>query len=603
MLFRKKFYSHKKIGWILFLLSPIIGIFLIELNVRDSVDSIINWIITYQKIYLFTVIIFLGVQALLLALLNNIYFSILLTHLIFFLMAIINKYKLELMDSPFLPWDIVFTNQIISLLPALYKSVNIVAIVGVILIFLIIFNLIIKKMEFNALRIKIRVIIGSISVLFLVMLSNYYGNFFKPVLDEMGIVRNQTDQKVNQETNGLILGFVLNIPSALVSKPSNYSQDFVEKDIDLIQSMSYEISNLKPNIIVIMSEAFWELENLGVFYNGKTLNPTVSQNKIGYLISSNYGGGTSNIEFEVLTGLSMNNLPFGSIAYQQYIRKDLPSLPRTLIDKGYNTIALHTYNKEFWNRNEVYEFLGFEKFIGLEDLENPQYNGLFVDDIIINELILDEIKNNSKPSFIYAITMQNHGGYQDNRYNENTLKITNNFTAESNQIINTYGTGINYSDKLLSKLIDNLNKIGKPTLIVFFGDHLPALGNVYTESEYVSDMSFKTLEEEIKLKQTPLVVWNNYDKSINKIENISAAFLSSKIFEWSEIERPLFYDFLDDFHSKMPGYTSLVKMDEHGGLSIETPQKYKTEDDIYKRIQYDTLFGEEYYRNHLFYTK
>lgn len=592
----EKFHLEK----ISFFISPFIGVFLLELVIRGDLILTKEWIVNSLFIYLFTVIIFLVFQLLILSVVNNFYVSIFLTYFVFGLIFLINKYKLELMDAPFLPWDFLFINQFINLIPSIYKSIDLIGLIGSMLLLVVISVILIKYTNFRALNVWLRLVLSTFSIVFLFLLSDFYGNFFKNFFDEVGIVRNQSDQKMNQQTNGLILGFVLNIPSVLIDKPTNYSSKDIDKDIESIPKRNYYTSNLKPNIVIVMSEAFWELDNVSVFDNEETLHPNISKYKIGHLISSNYGGGTANIEFEVLTGFSMNNLPHGSVAYQQYVKREIPSLPKILIDEGYRTSAFHTYNKFFWNREEVYDLLGFEKFIGFEDLENPTYNGLFIDDVVINDLIINEIEHNQDPSFIYAITMQNHGGYQDDRYGENTLQISNLLSNESNQILNTYGTGIKYSDQLFKDLIAEIDKINEPTLVVFFGDHLPALSNVYEETGYVKDMESKTLEEELKMKQTPLAIWKNYGETVEKIPNISASFLAPKVLQWAEIEGPLFYDFLSDFQTKIPGYTSLVKLDGNGHLSREVPDKYMLEDEIYKRIQYDILFGEDYYQKEFF---
>ncbi|MEK4496994.1 sulfatase-like hydrolase/transferase [Ureibacillus sp. FSL W8-0352] len=179
-------------------------------------------------------------------------------------------------------------------------------------------------------------------------------------------------------------------------------------------------------------------------------------------------------------------------------------------------------------------------------------------------------KKNEKPTFIYAVTMQNHGPYLDTRYGDNTEKIVDSYSSETNQILNTYGTGIIHSDNALHSLFDTLGSLKEPTLVVFFGDHLPALGNVYNELNYKSN---NFLEQELNMKKTPLVVWNNFDKEIDEIGAISSSFLAPKIMEWAELDSPSYYSFLSNFSKLLPGYTSVVKLSGEGDLFTETPKE------------------------------
>lgn len=581
-------------------ISPVLGVFLTEIFTRGEIGLAYTWVIENPGVYFFAIIIFYIIQSLVIALTNNIYLSIFATYLLFFILLLINKYKQLMLNEPLLPWDLFFADQIVDLLPALYKSINILNVfLGIVFTFLIIF-LICKYTEFNLIGWKRRIILFFISTTILALVANYPSNIFDKYLKDSGANYIASEQNVNQKTNGFIVGFILNLPSVLISEPPKYSSENVVNRVSDIQLNDYEVSNTKPNIVVVMSESFWELGKLNLNYNSNSLHPTVDEYKIGSLISPTFGGGTANVEFEVLTGFSSANLPGGSIPYQQYITKETQSLAKVLTEQGYNTTAIHTYNKNFWNRNDVYKYLGFEKFIGLEDLKNPKYNGLFVDDEEVNNLLLEELKTNDKATFIFAVTMQNHGAYLDTRYEEKTLNIADKYSKDSNQMINTYGTGILHSDNTLKSLMKDISELNEPTLVVFFGDHLPNLGNVYVELGYLKNMENKTLSEELKMKQTPLVVWNNYSKFIQPVNNISASFLAPKIMEWAELKSPVYYDFLSDFYNKLPVYTASVNLDRDGLLLKEAAAQHNDIVETYQMIQYDIMFGKRYSQNSLF---
>lgn len=571
-----------------------ISVFLIEYFIKDGLTELINWFFINPKIYFFSVIIFLMIQFFLVSITNNLYLTIIITSFMLSIVLIINENKLLMRNEPLLPWDIYFVDQVINLLPALYKNINIIGTVLLVVLFCILVILIFKYTKFNLFDWKNRIFLCVISMVSLISIMNFEKTPLNNLVNNSGVQNIVWDQKENQSVNGLILGFILNIPSLKVEQPNDYSEENLVGNFQGNSESQYEISEIKPNIVVVMSEAFWEVENLDLNHEVGPLHPTVDMLKKGTLISPSFGGGTANVEFEVLTGFSLTKLPGGSIPYQQYLGRDTPSLANTLLDQGYRTTAIHTYDKDFWNRNEVYNYLGFEKFIGEEDLEDPKRHGYYIDDAVVNSLILEELTKQEQPTFIYATTMQNHGSYLDNRYGEEVLEVTNQYSNEANQMINTYATGIKHSDELLNELLNEVTKLNEPTLVVFFGDHLPLLGSVYTELEYVNSMSEQSLEELIKMKETPLVVWNNFNKDISNIGSISASFISAQIMRWAELESPEFYHFLNEFTEQMPVYSAAVKKNSFGELTYEIPEELNELEHNYDLLQYDILFGERY---------
>ena len=98
----------------------------------------------------------------------------------------------------------------------------------------------------------------------------------------------------------------------------------------------------------------------------------------------------------------------------------------------------------------------------------------------------------------------------------------------------------------------------------------------------------------LKMKETPLVAWNNYGKEMNSVGSISTAFLAPNVLEWAELEKPKYYQFLEQFSERLPGYTDIVKMDADGNLMLDTPNEYKELEEQLKTLQYDLLMGKRY---------
>lgn len=584
----------KLIQPILFLLFPFLTILILEFPIRLSVLEVVNWGVEKPLYILVTYLIIFLVQVLLLAVINNFYLSIIFTQILFGVFSIANYYKMVFLNDPILPWDLVFVKQIVDLLPNLkgMVPVNLILFVGVVILIIIV--AVIKYTKFNVLSIPRRIAAFVVTLGMLLIIASYPTNFFNKVMAELELSSVAWDYKTSLVHNGFVLNFVSKISEMSIPTPENYSKNEVSKIVESIESKETVESDIQPNIVVIMSEAFWEFEKILPNYEGETYYPTVSKYKIGNIVSPSYGGGTSNVEFEALTGYSNNLLPDGSVPYQQFMSPYVPALPNLLKEYGYETSAFHTYHKYFWNRVVAYPALGFDQFIGLEDLDSPEYHGVFIDDRVVNDLILDQLKDATKPQFIYAVTMQNHGMYVDGRYGSDTMPISTEYSESTNNMLNTYGTGIVHSDQVFKDLLEELETLDKPTLVVFFGDHLPNLDNAYREVGFVDADGNFSLEDQLKLKETPIAVWNNYGKEIGDIGSISTSFLAPYIMEWAELKMPTYYSFLQNFRENMPGYTSVVKSDADGDLYTETPEHLLELEQQYRILQYDLLHGERY---------
>ena len=168
------------------------------------------------------------------------------------------------------------------------------------------------------------------------------------------------------QVNGMAVTFAMDLEYLAIDKPSGYNADEAKEELAEYADAETETNQKLPNIIVIMDEAFADLKVLDEFYTNVDYMPFVhsmqngKENTVsGYLNVSVCGGNTANSEFEFLTGITMAFLPTGSIPYQQYIKQDIPSLASYLSGLGYQTYAQHPYLASGWNRDKVYEWMGF----------------------------------------------------------------------------------------------------------------------------------------------------------------------------------------------------------------------------------------------------
>lgn len=222
---------------------------------------------------------------------------------------------------------------------------------------------------------------------------------------------------------------------------------------------------------------------------------------------------------------------------------------------GYQTVAMHNNYSYYYNRNKVYPDLGFEKFISLENMiaQKDRSNifnqgGWATDDLIFDSIKSTLKQNEQKPKFIYAITVENHPMYNDDRFGRQNYKFSRELTETQKQKLSTYTAGIARADQKLQELAEYLKTVERPTILVAFGDHLPNLQEVYDSYGFFKDDPERT---NLKNYQTPFVVWSNYklDKKPLKQPYLAASFVAPKLLKLVGLPLSDYYQFVDDVSS------------------------------------------------------
>ena len=239
-----------------------------------------------------------------------------------------------------------------------------------------------------------------------------------------------------------------------------------------------------------------------------------------------FGGGTANAEFEILTGLNISFYP-NELMFVSKIKRPTYSLAYTLKNRGYQTYALHNFPMSIYNRNTTYPLLGFDKFYSLENLSTKKLNADFTKDDITDDLIyekiLDILHENKQPKLIYALTVKNHGKYEDNRYGSNEYNFSIPLNEKDKQAFGTYTSGVKLTNVQLNNLVKKFEKFSEPILLVVLGDHHPFIKNI-------SELNEKNINQ-LKNYYTPLMFWDNYhaDYSIIDKSFVSSHFITPKI--------------------------------------------------------------------------
>lgn len=406
-------------------------------------------------------------------------------------------------------------------------------------------------------------------------------------------------------------------------------------DIDQPTASARKKKDQAPNVICIMNETFSDLRVLGQLSTNQDYMPftrSLTKNTIkGNLYMPVTGAGTSNSEFEFLTGNTMAFLAAGSNAYELYIKSQLPSLAYTLAAQNYSRTALHVYYRTSWQRDVNYPLLGFERydsiesfidndaideyrngnksFSDFEDAVNEQYPGenvllrRFVSDRFDYKLLeqMYEERDPSKPFFIFNVTMQNHGSY-DSAYENFDQKIKLTSTEEYYPAANRYLSLIYESDQAFKELVEYFSNVDEPTIICMFGDHQPNIETEFVESLLGSDISDLSTEDNQKRFVTPFVIWANYNIEEGYVDKMSANYLSTLLLQVADLKTTKYNDYLSALYRYVPVIDSngyITANDEY--YTFDETSEYTDLLAGYEKVQYNNLFDTIGRHDELFY--
>lgn len=417
-----------------------------------------------------------------------------------------------------------------------------------------------------------------------------------------------TDQTKNYTENGFLTAFVLNLSSLNMGDPDNYSERYLEKAFAQYQPDEASGADFQnPDVIVILSESFWDpttLKNVSFTEDPiPNYRRILAENHGGSMVSCTFGGGTVRPEFEILTGMTTSMLPSGNVPYQQYVFNNIYSYAREFKNQGYDTIGIHTYQKEFYERDRAYPLLGFDEMLGEYDLHAEQHfnSGPFLtDESLVEEIMYQLEQPHEKGVFIQGITMENHGLYL-NKFDPSEWNIdftSDTLSEEESNLLHNYCKGVSDSDAQLGRLYEYVMKREKPTVVLWYGDHLPTLGNdfgVYASTGTITSTTAAnwTEEEKYQMFSTPYVVFSNYDTGHEYRADgtpVSPYLLTALMYDYIGAPETLRSNFLLDLYAHCPVISPYYNLYSEG-CDEETRNKYIK---LHELLTYDDLMGEQY---------
>lgn len=402
-----------------------------------------------------------------------------------------------------------------------------------------------------------------------------------------------------QRKDGAAVAFLMELRYLFVEKPEGYEP---EAAASLLASYVDEEAEetRRPNVIVIMNEAFSDLGVLGDLICNEDYMPYIhsleqgaEDTVTGQLQVSVLGGNTANTEFEFLTGSTMAFLPEGSVPYQQYLNGPLDALPSQLGAMGYYTVAMHPYRARGWGRDKVYGWMGFQKQVFLKDYEQPEYIRKYVSDKSCYDKIIEEYENRpaGQPFFGFNVTMQNHGGYSQ-EYEDFVSDIS--VAGIKSRRLSQYLSLIRLSDEAFRELTAYFAEVEEETVIVFFGDHQPS--DTVASPIWKSQGKTKEdlTEEELSLRyQVPFVVWANFDIEEQSGLSLSTNYLAGLVLEEAGLPLSGYQHYLRELETEFPVISARQIVDGEGNVLTEEEAEESDALSEYRRLQYYQIFDRK----------
>ncbi len=410
------------------------------------------------------------------------------------------------------------------------------------------------------------------------------------------------NQVRNYNYNGFVLGFLYNWQKFKLTEPADYSEERVGEIRDTYEKLAkqknknrLDLSEEAIDVVVILNESFFDpavefqgesFENYYPHEGGEilpTLRYVQANYPSGYMYSTDYGGGTANIEFEVLTG--MTNYFTNTVPYTDLIPRagSVDSLASYLNTQGYASTAIHPFNGSMYKRNIVLEKFGFSNFITELEMDYTDKEGSaeYINDRSAYRQTLDVLGQEGK-QFVTLITMQNHLPYNHDIYEETDFSVTSdNLDDGKKQEIAVYYQMLHNSDKYLGEFIQALDASDKKTAVLFFGDHSAGIFELTNghEDKKVRDLS----------RLTPYFVYTNFETEKQELPMTTPNCLSNTLLDVIGAQKPKINYLLDAICAEAPILTN-TWLDEAGAVDSEALKNYEM-------IIYDVLGGKKYWQN------
>lgn len=461
------------------------------------------------------------------------------------------------------------------------------------------------------------------------------GSWAKGFATVMGDKPSMWDSVYDAQRNGPLVAFTRQLNPKVMVKPDDYSEETMKQVAARYKKAAKKINAKRSanmtdsTVIYVLSESFSDPSRVPGLKVNKDSIPNIRKIKqnttSGLMLSSGYGGGTANLEYMGLSGLSMANFDSSLTSpYQQLVPSEhwTPTINQ-MWGASKNSIGLHPYESSMYSRATNYKKFGFSHFYTLTgpDVISHQDkidDSPYVSDEATYQSTLEEVRKTKSNQFLQVITMQNHMPYHD-WYKHNDFKASSTtgkpLKDDEKESIETYQKGASLTDGATAGFLSELDKLDRPVTVVFYGDHLPG---IYSSASADDDNS-------LALHQTDYFIWSNKASGTqgNKIDNAeysSPNFFVAQAAEHMDAKVSPYLAFLTEMHSKISAMEPPVvnniqgwdRIPEGQNIYLNSKGEPMAEDDFdaetkqlladYRLIQYDITTGKNYLKNTSFMT-
>ena len=455
-----------------------------------------------------------------------------------------------------------------------------------------------------------------------------WANVFSSAL---GDIPSMWDSVYDAQRNGPVVAFVRQLNPKVMDEPEGYSEETMRevaaRYADAADTMNKTRTEYldESTVIFVLNESFSDPSRVPGIELNQEATPEVDaireQTTGGLMLSSGYGGGTANLEYMSLTGMSMANFNSSLTSpYQQLVPSQRwTTSVNQMWGDAENSLGFHPYEPSMYSRATNYRKFGFSHFYTLEGDDVIAHRDTidkspYVSDAATYRSVLDEVGSTDANQFISVITMQNHMPYND-WYADNEFTVTNTDGAEplgedETREIETYAKGVSLSDKATAEFLDELGAIDKPITVVFYGDHLPGIYSTAGEDQNNS----------LALHLTDYFIWSNKASSSQGTKNENSDYTSPNYFiaqaaEHMNAKVSPFLAFLTQMHehvsameppvvNNIQGWDRIpegqpIYLDADGNPMVESEMDAATRQllEDYKLIQYDVTAGDGYLKD------
>ena len=370
------------------------------------------------------------------------------------------------------------------------------------------------------------------------------------------------------------------------------------------EKTAVKVSKENPNIIIILDEAFDDMQRVGDFETSAGdyipfIHTLEKDFPTGTTYVSGYGGRTSNTEFELLTGMSMAFLPQDSYPFQLYLNTEVPSLATILRQRGYVGIgAFHPHKAKNYRRNIVYPLLGFEGYYRENcPVKLKNIRGLASDasDFANIKKIYENAREESDaPFFFYTMTIQNHSDYTYEKFESTTHTVG---LEKEYPTVDQYMSLCTISSEAFGDLVHYFEETGEPTIFMFMGDHQPRLPskfyNEITEGrKYLNDYAKTYYKYNVQC-----YFWANFDLKEDAVDltQTSMNYMALNMMKMIGAELTPFQEFLSDLQTKIPAINGYAYLGADGKTYQFTDKKSPYYEDLhnYLVLCYNDLLDSE----------